>query len=217
MIERAISGSLTVLERVLLLAEPTPKKESSFVWVLIVICGFISVGAFLALWFLTKKSEREVKDDVRERLENLYTVVRQSRDRFAKLDAMVIDRMRTLSQKGSQSYSVAKAIVSTMEQRIEKVEKLLVSKTTDDLLRAQKLLHTPIENTGDSMSTVIFGDTILNLQPEQVELAIDMVLNAVEKDITRPPGSASSSTHAAVEPSRRRRFTIRGFLKSLAE
>ncbi|MCC6954035.1 MAG: hypothetical protein IT290_07945 [Deltaproteobacteria bacterium] len=192
-----------------------------FVWILLLSCGLASIFIFLWVLNLSRKSAKETRRAIEEQLDSLRTVHLEALRKLQKLDIEIVDRLRPVSPKGSEAYSMAKQIHTKIARRIAEVEKLAETQTFDDLLKAQEILSTPIDNTGNQFDTLVFADTILTLQPDQCSFALDLMMELVERDLDRSQEeiqTAQSESRLRLDiPSmqRQRKFTVRGFFKSL--
>lgn len=192
----------------------SPEEQTSVVQILLVVCGVIAIVAFASLFFLTGRSKRRMESEVHQLVDELSDLVAQSQDRLRHLDSLIIDHLRALGPAAHQSYDVLKQTVNAMEQRAIDVRRLMGTGDFDDLLHAREILESPIENTGDHLSSVLFSSTILTLKPDQFAVALDLMYDTVVKDLSQPKTGDPKPSPIAQAP-RKRRFTIRGFMRSL--
>ena len=186
------------------------------VWLLLVGCGVASVLIFFYIWRMTRQSARALRDDVSNRLRELRDISADAHHRFQRIDQAIVHQRASLSARGSEAYSMAKQITSKIAARMQEVQ-YLQSGSLDKLVRAQEILDTPLDNTGVQYDAIVFADTILTLKPDQFSLATSMILDIVEQDLQRKtevagPVKVAPPMHS--DP-RGRKFTIRGFLRSL--
>ena len=210
-----------MINTALALSLPTKVEPDALVWILLFSCGFASILMLVWVLNLTRRSAKEMKRDTEERLAALRTVHLEALRRVQKLDIEIVDKLRPMSVKGSEAYSMAKQIHGKIARRIAEAEKLLNTGTIDDLVKAQQLLISPIDNSGNQFESLVFSDTLLTLQPDQCAFALDMMAELIERDLDKVAQEGEAAKALApvrVEmPSmhRVRKFTVRGFFKSL--
>lgn len=209
----------TLLPLLAQLSAPTGKTELGIVWILLLGCGGASLIIFLWLFRVTRRSSKQLRIGVEQQLFELRQVHVEAMKRINRLDVEIIDKLRSLSTKGSEAHSMAKQIIAKIAGRMTEVEKLLNAGTLDDLVKAQEILTSPIDNSGTQYDAIKFSDTLLTLQPDQFGFALQMMSDLVETDLNRPiEGSSQSHIPTVVaipHMDRQRKFTIRGFFKSL--
>lgn len=188
------------------------------IWGAIVVCGAVAFGAVFLVLVLSWKSKRNIRKEAEEELAQLSETIQTSRERFASIDQAVIEKLHTLSPNASQAYNIAKELVALMQQRAISVEKLVGGGNLDSMFKAQKILRSPLESSANQLTSVIFSNTVVNLTPEQFSTAIESILDVVERDLSGDASSPKMSVLAEPLTSgsyRQRKFTFRGFIKSI--
>jgi len=181
---------------------------------IIMVCIGVAGLAFFAALYFTGKSKKDARRDIKDGLEEIYKVGGEISQRVKTLDSKYIDSIGTLSQAANQNFSLAKQFLSLLERRIEKVNDLVSTKRIEDLFKAHKIITSPLENAGDHLSSLVFSTTVLQLNPGEFELALKTMIDSVEKELSEGQTAKSYST-AGYTNQRRRKFTIRGFVKSI--
>ena len=207
-----MSSGATLFIAASAIAAVQPASAAS-VWILLIACGSIAAFAFVSLLLVTRQSKKAVAKEVAQRLAALKTLVTQSNSKIRRLDQQIIDQLRNLSTRGQQGFNMLKQIISVLEKRIVDVEKLLATQRMEDVFKAHAMLLSEVDNVGNGIDNLIFSENVLSLKPDQFEFAVDMMFAAVEADLAR---RQDESGHQPVfHIPRKRRFTIRGFLKVL--
>lgn len=188
---------------------------SETVWALAGGCGLIAVLAFFAIFRLTRSSRKAVEQDVNQRLTEMKRLIAATRPRIQRLDSEIIDHMRMLSSRGTQSFNVLKQMLASMESRVSTVEKLLLTGNLPDLFRAQEILQQAIKSESDHYSSVIFSEAVLTLKPDQLASGLDAMVSAVERDLAEPRDENEEVDDRPRFVPRKRQFTIRGFIRAI--
>jgi hypothetical protein len=185
------------------------------VQLLLGIAVSVTVVAFLLVIYITRRSRSEARRVIREALAEIDDAVAFSSEKIRELDHRIIDTLFTLSEPAAENFSLAKQFLALMQRRAEKIEALVETKKLENLFKAHRIATTPLENTGDHLSSVVFSQTVLHLNPGEFRLAIEAMLNTVEKELGGTPARSYTKTIDA-SGHRRRRFTIRGFIETVS-
>jgi len=189
-------------------------NSPNLLYYVIVACIGIAGLAFISALYFTSKSKKDARTDIKTGLDEIYRVGNEFSKRIDALDRKYIDSIGTLSQAANQNFSLAKQFLSLMERRVEKVNELTSTKRIEDLFKAHKIITSPLENAGDHLSSLVFSTTVLQLSPGDFELALKTMVDSVEKELTEGQTALSYST-AGYTNQRRRKFTIRGFVRTV--
>ncbi len=188
--------------------------SSQMIFTILGICIATACFAFLAALYLTGKSRKDARRDIEEGLVNIDNVVNAAMQRIEKLDSQVIDTFQPLSSVGQENFSLVKQFVGLMQSRKAQVEELIDTGRLEDLFRAQKMITSPLENAGDHLTSVVFANTVLHLEPSQFHVALDTMLTSVEGELAGNPNVVNTRMKENFGP-RKRKFTIRGFIQSV--
>lgn len=181
---------------------------------IIMVCIGVAGLAFFAALYFTGKSKKDARREIKIGLKEIYTVGTAVSERIESLDGKYLDSIGTLSQAANQNYSLAKQFLSLLERRVEKVNDLLSTRKIEDLFKAHKIITSPLENAGDHLSSLVFSTTILQLKPGEFELALNTMIDSVEKELYGGKVAKSYST-SGYAGQRKKRFTIRSFVQSI--
>jgi hypothetical protein len=188
---------------------------SGTMFMLVVGCAVFSSFALIYLILSGRKSEQFLRAELERHLSYLKELIKQTRERIARLDGIVVGQMRGLSPRASLSFNIAKQFLAVLDRRVVRLEQHLASGGLEELTRGYELIQQAVDNVGTGLDSVIFSETVLTLKPEQFEFGIDTMLEVVESDLNNP--TKQTKSNKPVEMHRRQRnYTIRGFLRSLS-
>jgi len=163
-------------------------------------------------------SNASQKRGIRKRLEveldELARLIGLAQGRLRKLDSQMVSDQRSFSPRGGEYYVVLKQLINALEQRGREIEQLLETGRGDSLYLADEIMHGPLENGSDGIDSTIFSELIVSLLPDQFQVAIDMLFDALEADLNRVHGDLPVEEWMG-RKGRQRKYTIRRLMRSL--
>jgi hypothetical protein len=188
--------------------------QLDLVHVILLLCIGVAGLSFVAALYFGRRSKKDALRDIKTGLKEIYDVHKKASLRMEDLEIAYSRGIAGLSSSATLNYSLAKQFLGLMERRAERVEELLTSNRLEDLFKAHKFITSPLENAGDHLNSIVFSTTILQIKPGEFSLAIDTMLDSVEHELTY--GKRASSYHPeGYDSGRKRKFTIRGFVRSV--
>ena len=151
--------------------------------VLLGIISFFCLGCAVHLILIGANSARQIKKQLRARIEEVRRLIAFNKDQFSKIEDALGGRMARMTPRGSQSLTRAKKIVAALEQRLEEVGQMMKGNGKVGLFQAHQQMSDKLYINDNCLNSVISIDPIEPLSPFEWPTTLERLVERVHLEM----------------------------------
>jgi len=159
---------------------------------LILAIGIIfSFASILHSILSGSKSKKSFRKDARTKLDSLDELVIKSNERISKFEKALPKNTISISSEGLKRLGLVRTVLNSIEERINDVQRLLLTKNSIDLIDACDLLERDIQPGSNRMESVLDSAQMPAIEMANVENTVNRLIEEIEAN------TESNIKHAA--------------------